>query len=88
MISVYDCEVGDIVLTGDSYGMDVCVCIKEKHMSQNLGMAVVEFLCLTNGEIHESGAIYDSYEDDCQYLSSVPKEQVDFIIKQWKNKND
>jgi len=85
MNSIYDCKVGDIVMTGDSYGMDLCVCTKERHESESLKIPVVEFLCLTTGAIHESGSVYSSYEDDCHLISRISKEEVDFLREKWKN---
>lgn len=86
-MNVYGCKVGDIVLTGDSYGMDVCVCTKETHYSEQFKFNVVQFLCLTNGNYHESGANNENYQDSCHLISQISQEEVDFLIQKWENKD-
>ena len=80
-MNLYNCKVGDIVLTGDSYGMDVCVCIKERHFDLDYGFDVVTFLDMADGGVHKSGASNDfcSYLDDCHFIKSIKPEYVENI---------
>lgn len=85
-MNLYKCKVGDIVMTGDSYGMFVCLCIKESHLNENHPFNVVTFLDMTDGSIHLSGAVDERspYLDDCRFLQHVPQEYVEKIKKAWK----
>jgi len=83
-MNLQDCKVGDVVMTGDLYGLDLCVCITPSHYNKDFGFNVVTFLCLTNGNIHDSGSSNSTYEDDCNYVTNISQEEVDVIIEKWK----
>ena len=86
-MNLYDCKVGDVVLTGDSYGMSPCVCIKEKHFDEGYKFDVVEFLDLTNGATHLSGCKIgsESLLDKCHYISEYPlsEKELENLKKVW-----
>jgi len=82
-MNIYDCKVGDVVATGDSYGYSPCVCIKEKYHNENFGFTVVDFLNLTDGTVYESGAAEGFSTDECQRIERISPEQVEKIKKVW-----
>ena len=56
-MTIYDCKVGYVVVTGDSYGMSPCLCIDGPKKSENGNFDVMIFLNLTDGTIYESGGL-------------------------------
>lgn len=82
-MNLYSCRIGDIVMTGDNYGMSPCVCIKERHLASHGRYDVVLFLDLTDGKVHDSGGVSGVYLDDCYYITRVKPEQVEVIKKAW-----
>lgn len=84
-MDLYKCKVGDVVVTGDSYGSSPCVCIKDLGESEekDCPFHVVTFLDLTNGGVHESGGILGYQTDDCMLVDRVKPAQVEVIKKAW-----
>jgi hypothetical protein len=82
-MNLYNCKVGDVVLTGDSYGMDVCVCIKETHFDADYGFDVVTFLDMTDGGVHKSGGSNEAFLDQCYLIQHVDEDTVSKIKKAW-----
>lgn len=82
-MNLYKCEVGDVVITGDQYGMSPCVCIESKHRIDNASFEVVTFLNLTNGITHESGGISGYPLDDCVFTEKISLQEVERIKSVW-----
>lgn len=85
-MNLYTCKVGDVVLTGDSYGMSPCVCIEESHMDYNLNCDVVTFLDLCNGSVHEAGCSpgFEYLLDECRKISyRLSEKEVKRLKKVW-----
>ena len=82
-MNLYNCRVGDIVMTGDSYGMYLCLCIRASHPKEGYPYNLVDFLNLTDGSVHDSGSVSDAYLDDCYYVTRIEPEQVEEIKKRW-----
>lgn len=83
-MNLYDCRVGDVVITGDSYGMSPCVCVAEKHMSDEYPFEVVTFLDLTNGVEYNSGGVGMVSLDECMRVDKISQNVVDRIKRAWK----
>ena len=88
-MNLYDCKLGQIVITGDSHGMSPCLVIAEKHYDEDYDFNVVTFLDLTNGLPHKSGGREDSgYSlDYCQVIDVVSPEQAQRIKDAWEYKD-
>lgn len=86
--SIYDCRIGHIVLTGDSFGMDVCCCIAETGASENpdCTYSVVKFLNMVDGSIHESGAVESAYLDVCYLISKISVGEAMKLKEFWSKK--
>lgn len=87
-MSIYDCKRGDVVVTGDSLGYSPCVCVKEKHFSENYGFDVVIFLDLTTGLTHVSGGKENFRLDFCQKVDKISESEVERILKVWGVKDE
>lgn len=86
-MNLYNCKLGQIVITGDSYGVSPCLVVAETHHSEELGFNVVTFLDLTTGVSHESGGISGQPLDYCQIIDSVSPEQAQKIKDAWGYKD-
>ena len=82
-MNLYDCKIGDVVLTGDSYGMSCCVCIEERTYKEDYGFDMVVFLDLTTGNSHESGGTGQFPLDYCYLCDRISKEQVERVKQVW-----
>jgi len=69
MYSLKDCEPGHIVSTGDSYGMDLCICLGDDTIYGKPGK---KFLSLQDWRTHISSYRENEvYEDDCYYITRI-----------------
>lgn len=82
MWDIYECELGDVVSTGDSYGMSPCVCLGQQRSESGPFDAVI-FLELTSGRVFESGGVPGYHTDDCMLIERIKPEQVEVIKKAW-----
>lgn len=70
-IDIYECKPGYVVMTGDSYGLDLCIALRELpvgHEENQYSFQVIEFLDLQNFTKHQSGGQY-GYTDDCYLIA-------------------
>lgn len=82
-MNIYKCKRGDICLTGDSYGMGVCLVLGQKYC-ENFGGDVVIFADVIDGTVHESGYKGSStYSDDCHFIKSTSEEKVIKFVDKW-----
>lgn len=84
-MNLYNCKLNQVVITGDSYGMDPCLVVAERHYNKDYGYDVVTFLDLTGGHTHDSGGRTDlGYSlDHCQVVGKVSPEQAQKIKEVW-----
>lgn len=76
-------KVGDVVITGDSYGMSPCVCVKASYFNENYQFNCVDFLNLTTGDVYASGGKTPAYEDYCQLIERLEERELERILKVW-----
>lgn len=80
---IYDCKRGRIYLTGDSYGMSVCVCLGTYPGDP---YPLVHFADVITGHTHTAGHApgHEHYSDDAYKVGSTTEEELKVFIEKWE----
>ena len=83
-MNIYEAKVGDVVITGASYGASPCVCVRDKYFNENYGFDCVDFLCLVTGKVHSSGGRPGYSKDFCQLIERIDEVKLNKLKEVWK----
>ena len=83
-VNIVECKKGEVYLTGDSYGMVVCVSLGQEYDTENYDKAqfVTVFAEMSTGRIyHATGGVYG---DEAYYLTKLEKSEFDTFVNKWE----
>jgi hypothetical protein len=83
-VNIVECKKGEVYLTGDSYGMYVCVSLGQifDEETYDKPQYVTIFAEMSTGRVyHATGG---AYADEAYYLTELEQSEFDTFINKWE----
>jgi hypothetical protein len=87
-VDILKCKKGKVYLTGNSYGMFICLCLGQKFDEETYDKPqyVTMFAEMSTGRVYQ--ATGGMYADEAYYLITLEKSEFETFINKWEIVNE